>query len=77
MILCVASPRMGGRWRERWVRRPLAERRKWDKRKENAPPFGGQDGIQAQGKFLNILPGQRADIQALEITGPRLQCPRR
>lgn len=31
--------------------------------------------IQAQGKFLNTLPGQRADIRVLEITGPRLQCP--
>lgn len=51
MILCVASPGMAGRWRERWVSRPLAERRKGDKRKENAPRLGVRTGYRHRASF--------------------------
>lgn len=49
------QPTLGER---KWVRRPLAKRRKGNVRRKDPLAWG----IQAQGKFLNILPGERADI---------------
>ena len=41
-----SQPQDGGGWgKKRWVRRPLAERRKGDKRKENDPCLGGRGDI--------------------------------